>query len=86
MELLKQAGVVEVTLLGQNVNSYGKDQPGFPSFAELLRMVGRMGIPRVRFLTSHPVNFTDDIIEAIAETPAITRYIHLPVQSGSDRS
>ena len=85
IELLKQAGVVEVTLLGQNVNSYGKDQPGFPSFAELLRMVGGMGIPRVRFLTSHPVNFTDDIIEAIAETPAICRYIHLPVQSGSDR-
>jgi tRNA-2-methylthio-N6-dimethylallyladenosine synthase len=85
IEMLKRAGVVEITLLGQNVNSYGKDQPGFPSFAELLRMVGGMGIPRVRFLTSHPVNFTDDIIEAIAETPAITRYIHLPVQSGSDR-
>ena len=91
---LKDAGVAEVTLLGQNVNSYGLEPgtgarrarlPGFPSFAELLRMVGRVGIPRVRFLTSHPINFDDEIIEAIADTPAICRFIHLPVQSGSDR-
>jgi tRNA-2-methylthio-N6-dimethylallyladenosine synthase len=91
---MHEAGVVEVTLLGQNVNSYGM-VPGtgskrsllneFPSFGELLRMVGRVGIPRVRFVTSHPVNFSDDIIEAIADTPAVCRYIHLPVQSGSDR-
>jgi tRNA-2-methylthio-N6-dimethylallyladenosine synthase len=58
---------------------------GYPSFAELLRMVGRVGIPRVRFVTSHPVNFDDEIIEAIADTPAVCRYIHLPVQSGSNR-
>jgi tRNA-2-methylthio-N6-dimethylallyladenosine synthase len=51
----------------------------------LLRMVGRIGIPRVRFVTSHPVNLDDEIIEAIADTPAVCRYIHLPVQSGSDR-
>lgn len=91
---LKQAGVVEVTLLGQNVNSYGLAPgtgtrraalPGYPSFAELLRMVGRIGIPRVRFVTSHPVNFDDTTIEAIADTPAVCRFIHLPVQSGSDR-
>jgi tRNA-2-methylthio-N6-dimethylallyladenosine synthase len=91
---LKEAGVVEVTLLGQNVNSYGmqpgtgsrrEQLPGYPSFAELLRMVGRIGIPRVRFITSHPINFDDQIIEAIAETPAVCRYIHLPVQSGSNR-
>jgi tRNA-2-methylthio-N6-dimethylallyladenosine synthase len=91
---LKEAGVVEVTLLGQNVNSYGMVPgtgprrellPGYASFAELLRMVGRSGIPRVRFVTSHPVNFDDHIIEAIADTPSICRYIHLPVQSGSDR-
>jgi tRNA-2-methylthio-N6-dimethylallyladenosine synthase len=91
---LKDAGVVEVTLLGQNVNSYGLApgtgtrrglMPGFPSFAELLRMVGRVGIPRVRFVTSHPVNFDDEIIESISDTPAICRYIHLPVQSGSNR-
>ncbi len=85
IERLKAAGVLEVTLLGQNVNSYGKDQPGYPSFAELLRMVGQIGIPRVKFTTSHPVNFTDDIIQAIAETPQVCRYIHLPVQSGSNR-
>jgi tRNA-2-methylthio-N6-dimethylallyladenosine synthase len=90
---LKEAGVTEVTLLGQNVNSYGLDVgtgtrrkliAGFPSFAELLRMVGRVGIPRVRFVTSHPINFDDEIIEAIADTPAVCRYIHLPVQSGSN--
>jgi tRNA-2-methylthio-N6-dimethylallyladenosine synthase len=91
---LKDAGVSEVTLLGQNVNSYGMQpgtgarrqlMPGYPSFAELLRMVGRVGIPRVRFVTSHPVNFDDEIIEAIADTPTVCRYIHLPVQSGSNR-
>jgi tRNA-2-methylthio-N6-dimethylallyladenosine synthase len=91
---LKDAGLVEVTLLGQNVNSYGMVPgtgsrrallPGYPAFSELLRMVGRIGIPRVRFVTSHPVNFDDEIIEAIADTPAVCRYIHLPVQSGSDR-
>jgi tRNA-2-methylthio-N6-dimethylallyladenosine synthase len=91
---LKDAGVVEVTLLGQNVNSYGldigtgmrrKSIAGYPSFAELLRMVGRVGIPRVRFVTSHPINFDDEIIEAIADTPAVCRYVHLPVQSGSNR-
>ena len=91
---LKESGVFEVTLLGQNVNSYGMApgtgarralMPGYPSFAELLRIVGRIGIPRVRFVTSHPVNFDDEIIEAIADTPAVCRYIHLPVQSGSNR-
>lgn len=91
---LKDSGVVEVTLLGQNVNSYGMVEgtgsrraliSGYPSFAELLRMVGRVGIPRVRFVTSHPVNFDDAIIEAIADTSSICRYIHLPVQSGSNR-
>ena len=85
IEQLKAAGVLEVTLLGQNVNSYGKDQPGFPSFAELLRLVAQVGIPRIKFTTSHPVNFTDDVIAAMAETPQICRYIHLPVQSGSNR-
>jgi tRNA-2-methylthio-N6-dimethylallyladenosine synthase len=92
---LKDAGVVEVSLLGQNVNSYGLVDgtgsrrarlPGYPSFAELLRMVGRVGIPRVRFITSHPVNFDDEIIEAIADTPSVCRFIHLPVQSGSNRA
>jgi len=92
---LKEAGVVEVSLLGQNVNSYGLVDgtgsrrarlPRFPSFAELLRMVGRVGIPRVRFITSHPINFDDDVVEAIADTPSVCRFIHLPVQSGSNRT
>jgi len=91
---LKEAGVIEVSLLGQNVNSYGMApgtgsrralMPGYPSFAELLRMVGRVGIPRVRFITSHPVNFDDEIIEAVADTPSVCQFIHLPVQSGSNR-
>jgi tRNA-2-methylthio-N6-dimethylallyladenosine synthase len=82
---LKEAGVLEVTLLGQNVNSYGKDQTGFPGFGELLRQVGQIGIPRVKFTTSHPVNFTDEVVAAIAETPQVCQYIHLPVQSGSNR-
>ncbi len=94
VEALRDAGVVEVSLLGQNVNSYGLEPglgpnrkllPGFPSFADLLRRVGRTGIPRLRFITSHPINFTDDIIEALAETPSVCRYIHLPVQAGSNR-
>jgi tRNA-2-methylthio-N6-dimethylallyladenosine synthase len=94
VEALRDAGALEVSLLGQNVNSYGLEPglgpnrkllPGFPSFAELLRMVGRIGIPRVRFITSHPINFTDDIIGAVADTPAVCRYIHLPVQAGSNR-
>ncbi|MBI3650630.1 MAG: tRNA (N6-isopentenyl adenosine(37)-C2)-methylthiotransferase MiaB [Acidobacteria bacterium] len=91
---LYAAGVQEVTLLGQNVNSYGLDLgtgmrrkhlDGYPSFGALLRMVGRTGIPRLRFVTSHPINFDDEIMEAIADTPAVCRYIHLPVQSGSNR-
>ncbi|MDX2008332.1 MAG: tRNA (N6-isopentenyl adenosine(37)-C2)-methylthiotransferase MiaB [Meiothermus sp.] len=82
---LHAAGVVEVTLLGQNVNSYGNDQEGFPKFGELLRQVGKIGIPRIKFTTSHPVNFTDEVIAAIAETSQVCRYIHLPVQSGSNR-
>ena len=79
------AGVQEVYLLGQNVNSYGLGDPTLPSFAELLREVARTGIPRVKFTTSHPMNFTSDIIDAIAEEPNVCNYIHLPFQSGSDR-
>lgn len=82
---LVEAGVVEVTLLGQNVNSYGNDQDSFPGFGELLRQVGALGIPRIKFTTSHPVNFTDEVIEAMAQTPQVCSYIHLPVQSGSNR-
>lgn len=89
LDMQLAAGVREVTLLGQNVNAYGVDQgarlKGYPSFADLLRMVGASGIERVKFTTSHPMNFTEDVAAAIGETPAICEFVHLPVQSGSDR-
>ncbi len=78
-------GVVEVTLLGQNVNSYGRDLYGDPRFAELLRAVAATGVERVRFTTSHPKDLSDETIRAMAETPQVSRHLHLPVQSGSDR-
>ncbi|ULH16059.1 tRNA (N6-isopentenyl adenosine(37)-C2)-methylthiotransferase MiaB [Deinococcus sp. KNUC1210] len=86
---LLEAGVQEVTLLGQNVNAYGFDQgakiAGIPSFADLLRAVGRSGIRRIKFTTSHPMNFTEDVAIAMSETPAVCEFVHLPVQSGSNR-
>jgi len=84
-EAMRDAGVQEIMLLGQNVNSYGLKDEGLPSFAELLRLVAQVGIPRVKFTTSHPMNFTSDIIDVIAEEPNVCNFIHLPVQSGSDR-
>src|SRR5690625_2563377 len=84
-EAMRQAGTQELYLLGQNVNSYGLGDPSLPSFAELLRKVAHIGIPRVKFTTSHPMNFTSDIIDAIAEEDNVCNFIHLPVQSGSDR-
>jgi tRNA-2-methylthio-N6-dimethylallyladenosine synthase len=87
---LAARGVVEVTLLGQNVNTYGRDVtvPGSsprPLFADLLRQVGDVdGIRRVRFTSPHPHDFTPDVIEAMAETPAVCEHIHFPLQSGSD--
>ena len=83
-EQMKANGVQEIYLLGQNVNSYGLGRNDLPSFAELLRLVASTGIPRVKFTTSHPMNFSSDIIDSIAETSNICKYIHLPVQSGSD--
>jgi tRNA-2-methylthio-N6-dimethylallyladenosine synthase len=88
---LADQGVVEVTLLGQNVNTYGRDVtvPGSarrPLFAELLRAVGAVrGIRRVRFTSPHPHDFTPDVIDAMAETPTVCEHIHFPLQSGSDR-
>ena len=88
---LAAGGVVEITLLGQNVNTYGRDLtvPGSgrkPLFAELLRRVGAVdGIRRVRFTSPHPHDFTPDVIDAMAETPAVCEHIHFPLQSGSDR-
>ena len=81
---LKEDGYQEVTLLGQNVNAYGKDLGNY-DMSDLLRDVAEIGIPRVRFITSHPWDFTDKMIEVIAKYDNIMPYIHLPLQSGSDR-
>ncbi len=84
-EALVADGVKEITLLGQNVNSYGRDLYGEPKFAEVLRAVGDTGIERLRFVTSHPKDLIDSTIAAMAEVPSVMPYLHLPVQSGSDR-
>ena len=78
-------GYQEVTLLGQNVNAYGKDFDNNYDFADLLGEVASTGIPRIRFVTSHPWDFTDKMIEVISKCDNIMPYIHLPIQSGSDR-
>ena len=78
-------GYKEVTLLGQNVNAYGKDLEDGISFAELLELVAKTNIPRVRFVTSHPWDFSDEMIDIIAKYDNIMPYIHLPLQSGSDK-
>ena len=75
----------EVTLLGQNVNAYGKDLDINYDFADLLGEVSQTGIPRIRFVTSHPWDFTDKMIDVISRCDNIMPYIHLPIQSGSDR-
>lgn len=83
---LASSGVSEITLLGQNVDAYGKDKDGEYGFASLLKDVsGIEGIRRLRFATSHPKDFDEDILEVMRETPSICRAINLPVQSGSDR-
>lgn len=83
VEQLVKDGYQEVTLLGQNVNAYGKDLTDELSFAELLEAVSKTNIPRVRFVTSHPWDFTDEMISTIAKYDNIMPYIHLPLQSGS---
>ncbi len=85
---LAEQGVREVNLLGQNVNAYrgATHDGGICSFAELLRLVAAIdGIDRLRFTTSHPIEFTDDIIDVYRDTPELVSFLHLPVQSGSDR-
>ena len=79
------AGVKEITLLGQNVNSYGRDLYGSPRFAEVLEAVADTGIERLRFATSHPKDLTDEVIAKFGTIPALMPALHLPVQSGSDR-
>ena len=85
VEGLVKEGYKEVTLLGQNVNAYGKDLKLGYDMADLLESVSKTGIPRIRFITSHPWDFTDKMIETIAKYDNIMPYIHLPIQSGSDR-
>ena len=82
---LKESGYKEITLLGQNVNAYGKDLEGEIEFSKLLEKVSDIGIERIRFVTSHPWDFTDEMIEVIAKRDNIMPYIHLPLQSGSSR-
>ena len=82
---LVSKGYKEVTLLGQNVNAYGKDLNDNYDMSDLLRDTAEMGIDRVRFVTSHPWDFTDEMIEVIKKYDNIMPYIHLPLQSGSDR-
>ena len=78
-------GVLEVTLLGQNVNSYGVEFGDRFAFGKLLRACGEIeGLERVRFTSPHPKDFTDDVIAAMAETPAVCHQLHMPLQSGSD--
>jgi tRNA-2-methylthio-N6-dimethylallyladenosine synthase len=79
-------GAIEVTLLGQNVNTYGVGFGDRGAFASLLRAVGAVpGLERVRFTSPHPAAFTDDVIEAMATTPTVMPSLHMPLQSGSDR-
>lgn len=82
-ELVEQ-GYKEVCLLGQNVNAYGKDLSDGSNFADLLNAVAATGIPRIRFVTSHPWDFTEEMILAMKNNPNICPYLHLPVQSGSN--
>jgi tRNA-2-methylthio-N6-dimethylallyladenosine synthase len=82
---LVEQGVVEVTLLGQNVNSYGRSFGDRYAFGKLLRACGEIdGLERVRFTSPHPRDFTDDVIAAMAETPNVMPQLHMPMQSGSD--
>lgn len=84
-EGLLRNGVKEIMLLGQNVNSFGKDLEVSCSFAELLKNLDSLGIPRIRFMTSHPKDLSDELIEAMEGSRHILPQFHLPVQSGSNR-
>lgn len=81
---LKKQGYQEITFLGQNVNAYGKDLDEGHDFADILEEAAKMGIPRIRFTTSHPWDFSSKMIEVIAKYDNIMKFIHLPVQSGND--
>ncbi|GAA1945738.1 tRNA (N6-isopentenyl adenosine(37)-C2)-methylthiotransferase MiaB [Agromyces allii] len=86
VQALVDDGAMEVTLLGQNVNSYGVEFGDRQAFGKLLRAAGEIdGLERIRFTSPHPAAFTDDVIDAMAETPAVMPQLHMPLQSGSDR-
>lgn len=86
IRLLVEDGAIEVTLLGQNVNSYGVEFGDREAFGKLLRAAGEIeGLERIRFTSPHPAAFTDDVIDAMAETPSVMPQLHMPLQSGSDR-
>ena len=85
VETLQKQGVQEIMLLGQNVNSYGNDVQGGVTFPQLLHRVSETGIPRIRFMTSHPKDLSDELIQEMATNPALCRHLHLPVQSGSNK-
>ena len=82
---LKADGVKEIMLLGQNVNSYGLDVEGELSFAQLLKKLDEIGIERIRFMTSHPKDISDELIDVIAQSQHICHALHLPVQHGNNR-
>ncbi|OIH97328.1 tRNA (N6-isopentenyl adenosine(37)-C2)-methylthiotransferase MiaB [Curtobacterium sp. MCBA15_001] len=86
IQALVDDGAIEVTLLGQNVNSYGVEFGDRQAFGKLLRAAGQIeGLERIRFTSPHPAAFTDDVIDAMAETPTVMPQLHMPLQSGSDR-
>lgn len=86
IEMLVADGVVEIMLLGQNVNSYGKNLPHPITFAQLLQEVEKIeGLARIRFMTSHPKDLSDELIEVMKKSKKICRHLHLPLQSGSTR-
>ena len=86
IESLAADGVVEIMLLGQNVNSYGKNLEEPMTFAQLLKEIEKIeGIKRIRFMTSHPKDLSEELIQTIKESKKICRHLHLPLQAGSDR-
>ncbi len=85
-ELVKKEGVREITLLGQNVNSYGLKEKNYPDFADLLKMLSQIdGLWRIRFTTSHPKDLSEKLMTVIAENPKVCKHIHLPLQAGSNK-
>lgn len=85
IEGLQKQGVQEIMLLGQNVNSYGNDMEDGISFPRLLHEIAQTGIPRIRFMTSHPKDLSDELIEEMSVNPALCHHLHLPVQAGNNR-